>query len=710
MKNKRILFLFLILAIAIICSIAYFFSRPQQHQELIPPKFAQLPEKAKLIAEFDHSATVMADGFIYEGLSLENAKPIYSVCFSPTDPSLIASVNGNGTVKLWNINDTEEPIRVLQQTGIFPFIGFSPTGKLLACAGSGLFTLWDVDSGRKIKSLKTIHRQFAFSPDGNQLITVYNGVKVWDIRNPKQIKHVATLPMDKEKNVRGSIWAVDISSNGRWIAVGYQDGTVNVWDLQTQQLVISLETSLSHLAFIKFSPNNKYMVAGGHDRKMYSYGGPRGYIMWEIPSWQRMGEVSRGHVENLVFSPDGKICASANDRYFYGRGVEIWSTVDGAPITSLQTEAKAVSFSQDGKLLATGGEDGVVRIWELTHTQLDLADDKNDLVRLIYYLPKGEEPSPNVTEKIDKTIRKVQKFYADEMERHGFGRKTFTFETDENGKAKIYRMYEYQLGFHDLQLNDVWLIFVDEQTDLQLDIIDYMKKRLYSVPSAYNFYVSDKSFIYPTKMRIINDTIWMDDIKGFLGKRCRVVHAKKKDFNWKLTAYTLKHLFATLGPDHRWYKYESNVFKRFFYGINRRMPWSKDLAALSRYEAEWLEKSRFFNSNPTFFDKQPEIEMNILMADTDSPLLQFTATDGDGIHQLLLFVPGDIKRYRNDVNKLEGCRVLNGKKNATVVFEISDAKITEITEGEIRMIDMLGNIASREFRIREETSEPEKQP
>ena len=441
MKNKKILFLSVILVIAVVGIVVYFISRPQ-HQELLPQNFAQLPERPKLIAEFNHSATIIKDALSFEGLSPESAKTIYSVSFSPIDPSLIASVNGNGTVKLWNINNTKEPIRSLRQPGIFPYISFSPTGKLLACAGYETLTIWDVDSGKKIKSLKTTRRQVAFSPDGNHLVTVYKGVRFWDIRNPKKITEITNLPFNEAHKDIGKASIVGISSDGKWIATGYGNGTVNVWDLKTKQLVQTLETPFYEMEYLKFSPNDKYVVAGGRDQEGYSNYSVKWHIMWDIPSWQRRGEVLRGNVENLVFSPDGKMCVGTNDWSHHGRGVELWLATNGAPISSLPTEARDVSFSQDGNLFATGGRDGIVRVWELTQSQLDFAKVQNDVVRLIYFLPKGKEPSPNITQKIDKTIRKVQKHYADEMERHGFGRKTFTFETDQNGKAKIYQINE----------------------------------------------------------------------------------------------------------------------------------------------------------------------------------------------------------------------------------------------------------------------------
>ena len=680
MKNKKIILLIVILGIAVVGTVTFFIFRPR-HQELLPQQFAELPEKPKLIAEFHH------------GLE------IYSVAFSPTDPSLIVSVDENGTIKLWDRNNTKEPVKILSHPEKYVHIGFSPTGELLASVDFGTLILWDVASGTKLNSLETSNRQFPFSLNGHQLATVHDNrkgiheaeVKIWDIRNPKKITEIATL----DEAHRAKVWAraVDISSDGKWIAVGDYGGTVNVWDLQTQQLVKSLETSLHAMDFLKFSPNNNYIVTGGYDQDMYSSHSVQGFIMWELPSWQRKGGVLRGHVENLVFSPDGNTCVSANNWSFYGRGVEIWSTTNGAPITFLRTEARDVSFSQDGKILATGGHDGILRLWELTPQQLELATIQNDVVRLIYRLPKDKEPTPNITEKLDKLIRKVQDFYADEMERHGFGRKTFTFETDKNGKAKIYLLKENQTNNYDLS-NDIWLIFVDQ-----------VLKSPRSVPTGYDSTNFNETFVYPTKRRIIvKDKIWMSDVEGFIGNKTSV-SSTKKGFDWKLTVHELKYTFAALDQKHR--KYEPNTYKRFFLRINSIMPWGKGWVKLSKCQAEWLNKSRFFNPNQPFFDKRPDIEMNVLKVDaSDSRLFQFTLSDEDGIQQVQIFTP-EITKYQSRMSKFEGCRTLNGKKEATVEFEISDP---EIKNGEVRMIDMHGNIASREFRITEKIPEPSEKP
>ena len=126
---------------------------------------------------------------------------------------------------------------------------------------------------------------------------------------------------------------------------------------------------------------------------------------------------------------------------------------------------------------------------------------------------------------------------------------------------------------------------------------------------------------------------------------------------------------------------------------------------LSKCEAEWLERNRYFTPNQTFFDKAPEIDLRISPSEfAETRNFQFDVSDEDGIHQAQLYVPGDIK-YQREIKKLQDYQSVNGKKKANVIFEITDPEIKNV---KLQMIDMLGNIASREFHITEETSQTDK--
>ena len=665
MKNKKFGLLSVFLVIVIVGIVVYYTSRPPQQQKLLPQTFAQLPERPKLIAE------------------LHNGPRIESVSFSPADPFLIAFSDEYGTIRLWNRNNTKEPIRILSHPGLSATIGFSPTGELLASLGSGKLILWDVATGMKLNSLDGIDGQFAFSPDGNFLAIPRMRITLWDIRDPDNIKDIEFLPSEPPRGIHN--WgtrAVEFSPNGKWIAVAHNNGTVNVWDFKSKQIVKTLKTTSLDIDFLKFSPNTRYMCVGGRENGGNNL--TKGYIMWELPSWKRHGEVQRGNIDNLVFHPNGKVCVSANDQSFSGRGVEIWSMENGAPITSLPTQARDASFSPDGKILVTGGWDGVIQLWELTAQQLETYIPSTDQLHILYYVPKNAEPAPNVVHKIDESIREAQDFYADEMERHGFGRKTFSFETDDNGKAKVYLMNGNQ-PIDPERSNDIWLIIAE----LEFSSIDI--KRLYADHDETFCYSSNDG--YTTK-----DNVWKGEIKGIIPGKSNTVNVKSLDR--ESVAYALRGVFG-LPYIYSTYK-KQNALRHLISRINDKMPWGKKWANLSKCDAEWLDKSRFFNPNQPFFDRPPKMDMRVsVQNDSDMRHFIFDVVDDNGIQQVQLFVPIDIKNQRWR-KKFHDCKTLNGKDKATVAFEISDPKIYTVV---LRMIDMHGNIASREFGIKEKTDE-----
>ncbi len=699
MKNKRRILLFVLLAAVGVSVRVYFITRPQQ-EEIYPQKFAQLPEKPTLITEFNHGTTFVSDEVQLEGFTLLDASIIYSIKFSPVDASLIASVNSQGNIKLWNLDNIKKPVRTFTHPGIFPSIGFSPTGELLASEGGGILVLWDVDSGTKINTIEHSSREFAFSSDGLKLATVHNDVKIWDIQNPKQITEIAMLPFEEVHRIRSWACAVSISADGKMIAAGYASGLVNIWNLQTKQHVKTLRTPYAEMRYLKFSPDNKYLVCGGpipmrhiylgknkHDSLGVIGHGAQGYMMWRIPSWERHGEVQRGNIDKLIFSPDGKVCASMKDRAYSNRSVQLWSIESGAPITALpsQTIPRDIAFSHDSNLIVIGDFNGGIKVWEHNAKNLESTTPSKDIVRIAYRLNKDQVPSPNITEKIDETIREVQDFYADEMERHGFDRKTFRFETDENGKAKVY-LANYHPNNMDSS-NDIWLSFrVRQSAVFPIPILDYFDH-------IHSFEYTNKDSKRP------RDGIASGDIEGIaLGRHVSIGASK---LNRKSIAYLLRGTFGLLYIDD---SKKPNFIKRLYTRVNDAMPWGKRWAKLSKCEAEVLDKSRFFNQNHPFFDKYPTMDLHITSPKTSGlRYFIFDVTDEDGIHQVQLYVPRDSKD-RSRGNKLHECQTLNGKDKEIVGFEITNPEIKNVR---LRLIDMLGNIASREFSIIEKTSQEE---
>ena len=89
-------------------------------------------------------------------------------------------------------------------------------------------------------------------------------------------------------------------------------------------------------------------------------------------------------------------------------------------------------------------------------------------VRMIYFLPNDRRFSTEVNEKIKVVIRQVQAFYAEQMQAHGYGNKTFRFETNAQGAPLVHLVR----GKHPESIYDASMIFdeIEEIFDIRENI------------------------------------------------------------------------------------------------------------------------------------------------------------------------------------------------------------------------------------------------
>ena len=96
------------------------------------------------------------------------------------------------------------------------------------------------------------------------------------------------------------------------------------------------------------------------------------------------------------------------------------------------------------------------------------------VVRLIYFIPNDRQPEPDIDAKLDSLIKYSQKFYADQMEAHGFGRKTFRFEADKNGNAIVHHINGKFNDVYYQEYGGVW-----QEIGEQFDISYNTSKHIY---------------------------------------------------------------------------------------------------------------------------------------------------------------------------------------------------------------------------------------
>ncbi len=282
------------------------------------------------------------------------------------------------------------------------------------------------------------------------------------------------------------------------------------------------------------------------------------------------------------------------------------------------------------------------------------------VVRLIYFIPNDRQPDPKIDAKLDTLIKDAQQFYADQMEAHGFERKTFRFEADENENAVVHYVNgKYNDAYYQNPSTGSWIVWneIEEQFDTS--------KNIYFLALGISSDFLDGS----------------DNIYGRGSGNSRSGKVLVPASELGASIHELGHAFGLL------HDYRFNA-KRIF-----TLTTLRDWMTASFCAAEWLDAHRYFNSNQEDFNENTDVQLHppSLAEPPYNIRLRFTLTDPDELHQAQLFFP-----HRTNESTLVACQSLSGN-NAIVEF-LTDELVGVSSIG-LRVMDRHGNFRWHSFPI-----------
>jgi WD40 repeat protein len=236
------------------------------------------------------------------------------------------------SVQLWDTNTGQMGVALRGETEEPSCAALAPDGKLLATGHAKGTQLWDTATG----ALRTTVGgdagavgSVAFAPDGKTLATAGNGIKLWDTDTGQERATLQDKDQGREK--MAGIRGLAFSPDGKWLAAGGDDvsrfgmtgGRVEVWDVVKGELLAVLAGHTRKVQALAFAPDGKTLATAAGDN-------------WFHVNKNRVGEI-------LLWDP-----ATGQERMRFPG--------DQGPVYHL-------AFSADGKALAAGYENGIVRVW-----------------------------------------------------------------------------------------------------------------------------------------------------------------------------------------------------------------------------------------------------------------------------------------------------------------------------------------------------------
>ena len=273
---------------------------------------------------------------------------VLSVAWTP-DGKQVASAAWNGEIFLWDLA-TERSRALSRDAGEVNRIALDPDGRRLYAIGKdGRLHAWELSGDHVQRSVQVGKlSNAAFARDASAVAWIAGGGEATLWRLPEL---TAWRTFHREGSRASS---VAVAPGGRLLAWGEQDGTVRLWSSESGRELRSFHGHTGKITGLGFDPAGERLASISTDLTLR---------MWDLTSGAELFAISgTGPFANgIEFDPEGRRMTTG------GLDVSMWAAdgAGGEPATGHQSAVYGLTFTPDGRLLATADIDGVIRVWEV---------------------------------------------------------------------------------------------------------------------------------------------------------------------------------------------------------------------------------------------------------------------------------------------------------------------------------------------------------